>query len=86
MLLQAAGDMKQVTNNEPRREYRFRLVDGIWRDVTGTGRVLADVLADYDLDIDYRVEYARIKDFERGLYYIFRVFGGHIDFQISTLQ
>lgn len=78
--------MKQVTNNEPRREYRFRLVDGLWRDVTGTGRVLADVLKDYDLDIDYRVEFARIKDYERGLCFIFREYGGRIDFQISTLK
>lgn len=58
------------------QSYQFRFIDGMWRDVLGSDRVLADVLADYDLDIDYRTQFARLYDYERGLRIEFRAYSG----------
>lgn len=58
--------------SKPLHYYQFRFIDGLWRDVAGNGGVLADVLTLWELEIDYRTQFARIKDFETGLEFTFR--------------
>lgn len=63
--------------------FTFRLIGGMWRDLETGSLVLADVLADYELDIDYRTQFARIMDSERGLIYEYRAYtGGKITFNV----
>lgn len=42
-----------------------------WTDVN-TGKVLADVLSEYDIVVDDRCEFARIKDYTRGISFWYR--------------
>ena len=42
---------------KPIREYRFREINGIWRDVRGDNEILAGVLAKYSIIVDYRYDY-----------------------------
>lgn len=58
--------------SNPLHYYQFRFVGGMWRDVAGNGDVLADVLSEWEIEIDYRTQFARLKDYERGLEFLFR--------------
>lgn len=62
---------------KPIKEFIFRGIDGMWRDCS-SGVVLADVLAEYELLIDDRTQFARINDYERGLSIWYRANGGKI--------
>ena len=44
----------------------FRPIDGIWRDCS-SGAVLADVLDEYELVIDDRAEFIRLRDYDRNV-------------------
>lgn len=63
---------------KPIREYRFREINGIWRDVRGDSEILADVLAQYSIIVDDRCQFARIYDYERHICFYYRVDGGLI--------
>lgn len=63
---------------KPLNEYVFRCIDGMWRDCRQDAGVLADVLATWELDFDPRVEFARVKDYERGICFYYRANGGKI--------
>lgn len=54
--------------------YQFRLVNGLWQDVAGDGGILADVLSNWEIDIDYRTQFARIIDYERGIRILYRAY------------
>ena len=71
---------------KPIHSYQFRLIDGMWRDVKADGGVLADVLAQYSLEIDYRTEFARIKDHELDLSFWYRAYGGKIELEIYKIE
>lgn len=62
---------------KPIREYHFRIIDGMWRDID-TAEILADVLLEHDLLIDDRTQFARMPDYDRGVNYWFRHWGGNI--------
>lgn len=51
---------------KPLKEMIFRPIDGIWRDCS-TGAVLADVLNEYDIVIDDRAEFMRLRDYDRNV-------------------
>lgn len=71
---------------KPIREFRFRLVQGMWRDVLGLdGEILADVLEKYELQVCDKCEFARFKDYERGYSIWYRVNGGSITLTIWQL-
>lgn len=61
--------------NKPLKFYSFRIIDGIWRDVAGTGDVLADVLSEYGILIDDRAQFCRLIDNERQLIIVYRAYG-----------
>lgn len=74
--------MKQV---KPIKEFRFRLIDGAWREITENAGILADVLNRWDLDFDYRIQFARVYDYERGLCFFYRAHGGLISLTLWRL-
>ena len=51
---------------KPIHSYRFHAIEGMWRD-GNTGIILADLLLMYDLLIDDKCEFARMKDYERNI-------------------
>lgn len=59
---------------DPIREYVFRNVDGVWRDVTGDGDILADVLLQYDLVVDDKAQFVRFIDYEHDIYILYRAY------------
>lgn len=63
---------------KPFKEYRFRLIDGMWREITENAGILADVLGRWELDFDYRIQFARVYDYERGICFFYRAVGGLI--------
>ena len=63
----------------------FRPIDGIWRDCS-TGAVLADVLADYELVIDDRAEFVRLRDYVRSVSIYYRATAGKITIVIWALD
>lgn len=62
---------------KPIAEHIFRPIDGIWQDAS-TQRVLADVLAEYDIVVDDRCEFARIKDYARKISIWYRASAGKV--------
>lgn len=59
-----------------RIEYTFRLVDDVWRDVTGRGDILADILEKYGIVMDDRTQFARLYDYDEGVCYTYRAYNG----------
>lgn len=55
---------------KPLQEITFRPVSGMW--VDAEGHVLADVLASYEIVVDDRCEFARLKDYERMIEFFYR--------------
>lgn len=51
---------------KPLKEMIFRPIGEIWRDCS-TGAVLADVLNEYDIVIDDRAEFMRLRDYDRNV-------------------
>ena len=67
--------------------HNFRFVEGVWRDVTGKGETLAEVLEQYELIIDDKCQFARFRDnyFKRSI--IFRAWdGGNISIDVQDLD
>ena len=48
---------------KPLKESIFRPMDGFWKDADGN--MLADVLAEYEMVIDDRCEFLRLRDYDR---------------------
>lgn len=69
---------------KPLREMIFRPIDGIWQDCS-TGAVLADVLSEYDMVIDDRSEFIRMRDYERNVSIWYRASAGRIKITIWSL-
>ena len=69
----------------PLKETNFYLMpDGIWKDMSG--RILADVLAEYDIIVDDRTRFARLYDYERGICIYYRVWGGRIQITLWPID
>lgn len=66
---------------KPVMEMIFRPIDGIWRDCSN-GAVLADVLSEYELVIDDRAEFVRLKDYQRNLSIYYRASASKITITI----
>ena len=62
--------------------YQFRQINGIWQEVRENAGILADFLAVNNLQIDDRTEHARIRDYDEGVYYWYRVWGGVISIEV----
>lgn len=56
---------------KPIREYIFRPMPEIWTDAS-TGKVLADVLQEYEIIVDDRTQFSRIYDYERMICFWYR--------------
>lgn len=69
---------------KPVKEMIFRPIDGIWQDCSN-GAVLADVLSEYELVIDNRAEFIRLKDYQRNLSIWYRASAGKITITIREL-
>lgn len=74
-----------MSKTKPINEYRFRLIDGAWREITEDAGILADVLGRWELDFDYRVQFARVYDYERGICFYYRVDSGLITLTLWRL-
>ena len=70
-----------TTMTKPVKEMIFRPIDGIWRDCSN-GVVLADVLNEYELVIDDRAEFIRLKDYQRNFSIYYRASAGKITITI----
>lgn len=66
---------------KPLREMIFRPVDGIWQDCSN-GAVLADVLSEYDIVIDDRAEFMRLRDYDRMVSIWIRLTAGKVTITI----
>lgn len=81
----ARGILKYLTlvsnMTKPLHEMIFRPIDGIWRDCSN-GAVLADVLNEYELVIDDRAEFIRLKDYRRNLSIYYRASAGMVKITI----
>ena len=62
----------------------FRPIDGIWRDCS-TGAVLADVLIEYELNVDDRAEFVRLRDYVRNVTIYYRATAGKISIVVWKL-
>lgn len=70
--------------NKPLQDVRFFLIDGIWRDARGL--VLADFLADYEIIVDDRCQFARLYDYKRMLEIWYRAHPGRVDIRIWRIE
>lgn len=69
---------------KPLREMIFRDIDGIWQDCS-TGAVLADVLSAWDIVVDDRAEFMRLRDYKRNVSIWYRASAGRIKITIWNL-
>lgn len=71
---------------KPIAEFQFREIEGLYRDVLAKeGKVLADVLHEYDLVVDDKAEFIRFKDYVKGLAIWYRSYGGQVTLTIWKL-
>ena len=70
---------------QPLKEFVFRPSPDLWVDA-GTGRVLADVLAYYELLIDDRTQFARIYDYDAQLRFYYRATAGKVTLTIWEME
>ena len=70
---------------KPIKELRFRIIDGVWREITEDAGILADVLGRWGLEFDYRIQFARVYDYERGICFYYRVDSGLITLTLWRL-
>lgn len=66
---------------KPIHEWIFREISGVWQDAS-SGRVLADVLADYGIVVDDRCVFARFRDYERNISIWYRATAGKVKLTI----
>ena len=69
---------------KPLNEMTFRPIDGVWRDCS-TGAVLADVLQMYDIIVDDRAEFIRMRDYRRNVSIWYRATAGKVTLTIWKL-
>lgn len=69
---------------KPIKVYNFRPIEGMWMDAS-TGSVLADILAEYDIIVDDRCEFARIRDYERHIKFFYRATAGLVSLELWQL-
>lgn len=68
-----------VTMSKPLHTYEFRQIEGIWLDTRENVGTLADFLADRDLLIDDRTQFARIYDYDAGWCIFYRAQAGLVE-------
>lgn len=51
--------------HRPLKQIIFRPVQGVWQDVAGDSGTLADFLTEYEITLDDRTEFVRLKDYEK---------------------
>lgn len=68
---------------KPLQEVSFFPMDDVWQDAEG--HVLADFLASYDIIVDDRTEFARLKDYQRRLSIWYRAGAGKVRITIWRL-
>ena len=71
---------------KPIATYVFRLIDGCWREVRQDAGLLADVLGRWELDFDYRIQFARVYDYERGICFLYRAEAGKISLELWRID
>lgn len=59
---------------EPLKQYIFRYVDGMWRDVRDYNYLLSDFFTEYDVNFDERIEFARFYDYDRNICIWYRAY------------
>lgn len=70
---------------KPIIEYIFRPMPEIWTDAS-TGKVLADVLAEYEIIVDDRCQFARMYDYTRGVEILYRASAGKVSITIFKIE
>lgn len=65
---------------KPLQDIIFRQIDGIWQDADGC--VLADFLANYEIIVDDRTQFARLYDYDRMLCIYYRATAGKVQITI----
>lgn len=70
---------------KPISEMIFREIGGKWTDAS-TGRVLADVFAEYDILIDDRCQFARLYDYSREICIYYRASAGKVTITIWSIK
>ena len=68
---------------KPLQEVSFFPMGDVWQDVEG--HVLADFLASYDIIVDDRTEFARLRDYQRRLSIWYRAGAGKVRITIWRL-
>lgn len=71
---------------KPIATYVFRLIDGCWREVRQDAGLLAEVLGQWELDFDYRIQFARVYDYERGICFLYRAAAGKITLELWRID
>lgn len=69
---------------KPIHEFIFREIGGVWRDLS-TGRVLADLLSEYEIIVDDRCQFARLYDYSRRVLFLYRASAGKVTLTLFTL-
>lgn len=69
---------------KPLRELVFRPMGGLWRECS-CGALLADVLNEYELVIDDRTEFVRLRDYQRNVSIWYRASAGKVTITIWKL-
>ena len=64
----------------PLQEIRFFPIEGIWQSADGV--VLADFLREYDIIVDDRCEFFRLRDYERKISIWYRASAGRVQITI----
>lgn len=70
---------------KPLDTFTFRQIGGMWRDISKDAGVLADVLATWELEFDYRIQFARVYDYERGILFMYRASAGKITLELWNI-
>ena len=70
---------------KPLKEFIFRPMPNVWMDA-GTCRILADVLAEYEIIVDDRTQFARIYDYERNILFYYRASAGKVQLTLWDIK
>lgn len=68
---------------KPLQELVFHHIMGMWQ--TPTGNILADVLAEYEIIVDDRTQFARLYDYARGIVFYYRASAGKVTLTLWRL-
>lgn len=68
------------------KNYDFRLIDGMWRDVLNhEQKTLAQVLQEYGLLVDDRAQFCRLYDFDLELEFKYRAHAARVELFVYSL-